>query len=128
MPVRPWRLDSAGRLSEGSLADLAYQFGDQHEREGDLEQAAEWFRRAAQSSTRPDAALRLGGVLGRLADEQPAEGAPGTSEQLLAEATRWLSGAQGATTPDAIELITDMLNRHQRQAARRGLEPAGVPG
>lgn len=122
MPVRPWRLESTGRVSEGPLADLAYQFGEQHEREGDLEQAAEWFRRAAESA-RPDAALKLGGVLGRLADEQPA-GSPDSSEQLLAEATRWLSGAQGVTTPDAIELVTDMLNRHQRQAARRGLEPA----
>ncbi|MDL4771733.1 MULTISPECIES: tetratricopeptide repeat protein [Thermomonosporaceae] len=122
MPVRPWSPEDLGRPTDGSWADVAFGLGEMYEREGDLEQAADWFRRAAESD-RADAALRLGGVLGRLADAR--RGLPDdTAEELLAEATRWLSGANGATTPDAIELITDMLNRHQRQAARRGLEPA----
>jgi TPR repeat protein len=121
MPVRPWYPDAVGEGSGGSLVDLAYGLGEQYERDGDLEQAAQWFRRAAESDRRR-AALRLGDVLGRLADERPP-----ASERLLAEATRWMSDAPDATTPDAIELITDMLNRHQRAAARRGLEtvPAG---
>ncbi|MFI0409515.1 tol-pal system YbgF family protein [Actinomadura sp. 3N508] len=120
MPVRPWSPEDLGRPTDGTWADVAFGLGETYEREGDLEQAAGWYRRAAESG-RADAALRLGAVLGLLAD---ADTAAGSAEDLLAEATRWLSGAQDATTPDAIELITDMLNRQLRQAARRGVEPA----
>ncbi|MGP4027871.1 SEL1-like repeat protein [Actinomadura sp. 3N407] len=120
MPVRPWSPEDLGRPTDGTWADVAFGLGEMYEGEGDLEQAADWYRRAAESG-RADAALRLGAVLGRMAD---AGSAADSAEDLLAEATRWLSGAQDATTPDAIELITDMLNRQLRQAARRGLEPA----
>ncbi|RAY12383.1 hypothetical protein DPM19_24850 [Actinomadura craniellae] len=54
-------------------------------------------------------------MLGRLADDRPE-----SSEVLLAEAIRWISRASDATSPAAIGLITDTLNRHQRLAARRG--------
>jgi TPR repeat protein len=120
MPVRPWSPEDLGRPTDGTWADIAFGLGEMYEREDDLEQAAGWYRRAAESG-RADAALRLGAVLGRLAD---AGAAADSAEDLLAEATRWLSGVQDATTPDAIELITDMLNRQLRQAARRGLEPS----
>ncbi|WP_433326894.1 hypothetical protein [Spirillospora sp. CA-294931] len=120
MPVRTCRPDTLGRRTDGEWADIAFGLGELYEHDGDLEQAAEWFRRAAECD-RQDAALRLGDVLGRLADQ-----GDGSSEERLAEATRWLSGAQGATGPDAIGLITDMLNRHQRQAARRGLDDAAT--
>ncbi|MBE1534672.1 hypothetical protein [Actinomadura algeriensis] len=122
MPVRPWRPEELGRPADGDRVDVAFGLGRVCEHEGDLERAAHWYRRAAESG-HAGAALRLGAVLGRLADV----GSGGESaEDLLAEATRWLSGVQAATTPDAIELITDMLNRHQRQAARRGLEPTAT--
>ncbi|MFC6878820.1 MULTISPECIES: tetratricopeptide repeat protein [Actinomadura] len=124
MSVRPWRPEDLGRPTDGSWADVAFGLGEMYEREGDLEQAADWYRRAAESD-RPDAALRLGDVLGRLADAR-RDASADAAENLIAEATRWLSGAHDATTPDAIELITDMLNRQLRQAARRGLEPAAV--
>ncbi|MVZ99378.1 hypothetical protein F8568_003050 [Actinomadura sp. LD22] len=120
MPVRPWSPEDLGRPTDGSWADVAFGLGEIYECEGDLGQAADWYRRAAESG-HDAAALRLGAVLGRMADD----GADGSAEDLLAEATRWLSGAQDIATPSAIELITDMLNRHQRRAARRGLEPAG---
>ncbi|TYK48392.1 SEL1-like repeat protein [Actinomadura decatromicini] len=120
MLVRPWSPADLGRPTDGTWADVAFGLGELYEHEGDLEQAADWYRRAAESG-RADAALRLGGVLGRMAD---AGSAADSAEELLAEATRWLSGAHDATTPDAIELITDMLNRQLRRAARRGLEPA----
>ncbi|MFB4310829.1 hypothetical protein [Actinomadura sp. GTD37] len=120
MPVRPWTPEDLGRPTDGTWADVAFGLGEMYEREDDLDQAADWYRRAAESG-RADAALRLGAVLGRMADAGPAGE---SAEDLLAEATRWLSGAHDATTPDAIELITDMLNRQLRQAARRGLEPA----
>ncbi|TDD94071.1 tetratricopeptide repeat protein [Actinomadura rubrisoli] len=120
MPVRPWSPEDLGRPTDGTWADVAFGLGEMYERAGDLESAADWYRRAAESD-RADAALRLGAVLGRMADASRADD---SAEDLLAEATRWLSGAQDTSTPDAIELITDMLNRHQRQAARRGLEPA----
>ncbi|MBT2213635.1 MULTISPECIES: tetratricopeptide repeat protein [Actinomadura] len=126
MSVRPWSPEDLGRPTDGSWADVAFGLGEMYERCGDLESAADWYRRAAESD-RADAALRLGDVLGRLADARRAGQAGGSAESaedLLAEATRWLSGAPGPTTPDAIELVTDMLNRHQLQAARRGLEPA----
>lgn len=122
MPVRPWSPEDLGRPTDGTWADVALGLGEVFEREGDLEQAVGWYRRAAESG-RADAALRLGAVLGRMADAGAADDSS-SAEDLLAEATRWLSGAQAATTPDAIELITDMLNRQLRQAARRGLEPA----
>lgn len=121
MPVRPWSPEDLGRPTDGTWAEVAFGLGEMYEREGDLEQAADWYRRAAESG-RADAALRLGAVLGELADAGPADDSA-SAEDLLAEATRWLSGAQDATTPDAIELITDTLNRQLRQAARRGLEP-----
>ncbi|GAA4151247.1 hypothetical protein [Actinomadura keratinilytica] len=120
----------AGRAKDGACSewpDFAYWLGTLYESEGDLEQAAGWLRRAAESG-HPRAALALVDVLGRLADERP----PGACDVLLAEATRWLSVAcassgRDAATPDAIELVTDMLNRHQRRAARRGVpEPAAT--
>ena len=120
MPVRPWTPADLGRPTDGTWADVAFGLGEVYEREGDLEEAAGWYRRAAESG-RADAALRLGALLGRMADAGPAGE---SAEELLAEATRWLSGALDTTTPDAIELITDMLNRQLRQAARRGFEPA----
>ncbi|RKS75085.1 hypothetical protein BZB76_3616 [Actinomadura pelletieri DSM 43383] len=120
MSVRPWSPEDLGRPTDGTWTDVAFILGETCEREGDLEQAADWYRRAAESG-RADAAMRLGAVLGRLADEGSAAD---TAEDLLAEATRWLSGAYDASTPDAIELITDLLNRQLRQAARRGVEPA----
>ncbi|NKZ04872.1 hypothetical protein HGB48_14100 [Actinomadura latina] len=120
MPVRPWTPEDLGRPTDGTWADVAFGLGEVYEREGDLEEAAGWYRRAAESG-RADAALRLGALLGRMADAGPAGE---SAEELLAEATRWLSGALDTTTPDAIELITDMLNRQLRQAARRGFEPA----
>ncbi|XRQ03888.1 hypothetical protein ACN3XK_45955 [Actinomadura welshii] len=100
---------------------MAFGLGQMFERGGELQEAADWYRRAARSG-RADAALRLGAVLGQMADAGSADD-PASAGDLLAEATRWLSGAQDATTPDAIELITDTLNRQMRQAARRGLEP-----
>ncbi|GLW62533.1 hypothetical protein Arub01_07770 [Actinomadura rubrobrunea] len=108
--------------------DTAYGLGVLYEREGDLEQAAGWFRRAAHSGHRR-AALSLADVLRRLADER-GERSPDAADVLLAEATRWLaeawsSSGRDAATPDAIELVTDLLNRHQRRAARRALlDPA----
>ncbi|TYB43264.1 tetratricopeptide repeat protein [Actinomadura chibensis] len=122
MLVRPWSPADLGRPTDGTWADMAFGLGELYEHEGDLERAADWYRRAAESG-RADAALRLGALLGRMADEGSAAD---SAEELLAEATRWLSGAHATTTPDAIELITDMLNRQLRQAARRGLEPASA--
>ncbi|MEV4674701.1 MULTISPECIES: hypothetical protein [Actinomadura] len=120
MPARPWTPEDLGRPTDGTWADVAFGLGEMYEHEGDLEQAAGWYRRAAESG-RADAALRLGAVLGRMADAGTAGDAAG---ELIAEAARWLSGALDTTSTDAIELITDMLNRQLRQAARRGLEPA----
>ncbi|RSN39988.1 MULTISPECIES: sel1 repeat family protein [Actinomadura] len=125
MPVRPWNPEELGRPTDGGRVDVAFGLGRVYELEGDLERAADWYRRAAESG-HPGAPLRLGAVLGRLADARSADASDESAEDLLAEASRWLSGVQAATTPHAIELITDMLNRHQRQAARRGLEPTAT--
>ena len=129
MTDRRWRAGLAGHAASagGSLERVACSIGERFEREGDLELAARWFRRAAEAGC-PEAALRLGDVLGRLADERGAEtkDSPDSPERLLAEASRWLSEVRYATMPDGIELVTDMLNRHQRLAARRGLEPEPV--
>lgn len=105
----------------GSLAEFAYRLGEWREREGDLEQAAGWFRRAAEfpGGGSRDAELRLGDVLGRLAEQRRAHSGRQSAEGLLAEGSRWLAGAQSAASPAPIELVTDMLNRHQRQAAQR---------
>lgn len=110
-------------MPDRRLARAAYERGLRYQAEGDLERAARCFRRAAEVGM-PEAALRLGEVLVRLAD--PALLSPGTKvkqspELLLVEASRWLSGV--STSPGAIELITDMLNRQQRLAARRARDP-----
>ena len=122
--VRPRRPESAerrglGGCGGGSWGEIAFGLGLLYESEGDLEQAARWFRQAAESD-RPGAAIRLSSVLARLADARDDAGA----YVLLAEASRWLSEGLDTTRPDAIGMITDMLDRHQRAAARRGLEPA----
>jgi TPR repeat protein len=96
------------------VPDTAYEWGAAYEGAGDLERAARWFRRAAEAGHK-EAALRLGAVLGRLAERQGLKAKQ--SPELLAEATRWLSGVKAGS--DSIELITDMLNRQQRLAARR---------
>jgi len=122
MPVRPWQSEPAGcSADEGSWADVSYGLGLLYEQEDDLESSARWFRQAAECG-RPGAAIRLSAVLGRLADERAA----GPARPLLAEATRWLSEGMDTTRPDAIGMITDMLDRHQRAAARSALEPAGA--
>jgi TPR repeat protein len=140
MSARSWAPVHGGRPRP--YARIAFASGKRYERQGDLEGAARWYRRAAEADL-SDAALRLGDVLGRLADQRGgAEGTDGTDstdgtdgtdgtirtrsrELLLAEATRWLSEAHRSTDPDAIELITDMLNRQQRLAAERAVELAG---
>jgi TPR repeat protein len=130
-------------------ARIAFASGKRCARQGDLEGAARWFRRAAEADL-SDAALWLGDVLGRLAVQRDVaddgvvggdvgDGEPGighaagaaagavdrspsrcrSRDRLMAEATRWLSEAHTARHPDAIELITDMLNRQQRLAALR---------
>lgn len=131
MSARRLRPEPMGRLVAwkpvaGAEVGAAYELGLWCEKENDLERAARWYRRAAEAGY-PQAALRLGDVLGRLADRQDVN-AEQPPELLLAEATRWLSAA--ASTPGAMELITDMLNRQQRLAARRAREPevAGSPG
>ena len=103
-------------------ARIAFASGKRCEERGDLEGAARWFRQAAEADL-SDAALRLGDVLGRLAVQRATDGGA-DRDRLMAEATRWLSEACGAKHPDAIELITDMLNRQQRLAARRTAETA----
>jgi TPR repeat protein len=120
MPARPW-IPAHGRGPRPD-ARIAFAVGKRYEQEGDLEGAARWFRQAAEADL-SDAALRLGDVLGRLADQR-GTGRGRTRERLMAEAARWLSEAHGKTHPDAVELITDMLNRQQRLAAQRAVEPA----
>ncbi|RFU39656.1 hypothetical protein DZF91_21145, partial [Actinomadura logoneensis] len=68
MPVRTWRPESARTAEDDTFAGVAFGLGATFERDGDLEQAAAWYRRAAEAGS-PGAALRLGDVLGRLADE-----------------------------------------------------------
>jgi TPR repeat protein len=139
MSARSWA-PAHGERSR-PYARIAFASGKKYEQQGDLEGAARWFRQAAEADL-SDAALRLGDVLGRLADQRGADtdaGAAATvsaapvsatsgrarhQDRLMAEATRWLSEAHGSKHPDAIELITDMLNRQQRLAAQRAVEPA----
>jgi TPR repeat protein len=114
----PWSRH-VNALRPHSDTGAAYELGLWCEREGDLEQAVRWFRRPAEAG-HPAAALRLSDVLGRLADGRGARQGVKTKQSpdmLVAEATRWLSVVK--TGPDAIELVTDMLNRQQRLAARR---------
>jgi TPR repeat protein len=131
---RPPNPERTGQGVTGERARAAYEQGLWHESQGDLDKAARCFRRAAEAGY-PGAALRLGDVLVRLADRASVPAAltragrktKPSPEMLLAEASRWLSGV--SASPDAISLITDMLNRQQRLAARRAHdpEPAGSP-
>jgi hypothetical protein len=128
MPVRRRRSTLVACLppAPGPLARVAYSLGERCELEGDIDGAARWFRRAAETGCL-DAALRLGDLLGRLADEH-GDQTGDSPELLLAEAARWFCEARSATGPDravpeTIGRVTDMLDRHQRLAARRGREP-----
>ncbi|HUK72967.1 MAG TPA: hypothetical protein VLW50_30130 [Streptosporangiaceae bacterium] len=109
---------SAGR------AGMAFRLGDDCERLGDLEGAITWFRRAAEAD-HPDAAMRLGGLLGRLIDQRSAGNraaaehhqARRTDLTMMAEATRWLAAARGSHRLEMMELVLLMLDRQQALAA-----------
>ena len=120
MPARQW--SPAHRRGPRPHARIAFAVGKRYEQEGDLEGAARWFRHAAEADL-SDAALRLGDVLGRLADQRGGDRRR-SQDRLMAEAIRWLSEVHGSKHPDAVELITDMLNRQQRLAAQRAVESA----
>jgi len=103
---------------------MAFRLGDDCERLGDLEGAITWFRRAAEAD-HPDAAMRLGGLLGRLIDQRSAGNraaaehhqARRTDLTMMAEATRWLAAARGSHRLEMMELVLLMLDRQQALAA-----------
>lgn len=85
------------------LDRAAYELGCRHEADGDLAEAARWFRVAA-GGDHADAALRLGRTLDRLA------GACGRAElHLVTEAARAYAEAYAAGYPEAADRIDEML-------------------
>ena len=85
------------------LDRAAYGLGRRHEADGDLAEAARWYRIAA-GGDHADAALRLGRTLDRLA------GSYGREElHLVTEAAQAYAEAYAAGYPEAADRIDEML-------------------
>ena len=101
------------------LDRAAYELGCRHEADGNLAEAARWYRVAA-GNDHADAALRLGRTLDRLA------GSYGREElHLVTEAAQAYAEAYAAGHPEAADRIDEMLAGFARGRAPR---PASRPG
>lgn len=89
------------------LDRAAYELGCRHEADGNLGEAARWYRVAA-GNDHADAALRLGRTLDRLAGR--CAGPHGRAElHLITEAARAYAEAYAAGFPEAADRIDEML-------------------
>jgi TPR repeat protein len=94
------------------LGEAAYQNGTRSHEEGDLRQAARWYRAAALSDY-ADASLKLAVVLDAMAEECAAKHGNQTAEELTltAESLQWYATAFGAGEPDAADLLDALITR-----------------
>ncbi|TDB74586.1 hypothetical protein E1264_40780 [Actinomadura sp. KC216] len=89
----------------------AYELGRRHEIDGDLAEAARWYRVAARSD-HADASLRLGRTLDLLAEQCAATGPYSAQREelhLITEAARAYAEAYAAGYPEAADRIDEML-------------------
>lgn len=106
----------------------AYELGLRNDNEGNLGEAARWYRVAAKSD-HADAALRLGQVLDLLADRCAARDGGGTDSysirreelHLISEAAQAYAEAYSAGYVEAADKIDEMLAAFAR---RQNLPPA----
>ncbi|MEV4672866.1 hypothetical protein AB0K34_14515 [Actinomadura sp. NPDC049382] len=97
------RARHAAFVASLQLDRAAYELGCRHEADGNLVEAARWFRVAA-GGDHADAALRLGRALDRLA------GACGRAElHLVTEAAQAYAEAYAAGYPEAADRIDELL-------------------
>lgn len=101
------------------LDRAAYELGRRHEADGNLGEAARWYRIAA-GSDHADAALRLGRTLDRLAGSYCRE-----ELHLVTEAAQAYAEAYAAGYPEAADRIDEMLAGF---ACGRELPPRPPPG
>ncbi|TDD31952.1 hypothetical protein E1287_24495 [Actinomadura sp. KC06] len=106
------------------LDRAAYELGRRHDADGNLGEAARWYRVAARSD-HADAALRLGRTLDLLADRCAATGPYSVQREelhLITEAAQAYAEAYAAGYTEAADRIDEMLaafTRRQRFPDRR---------
>ncbi|MFI0373702.1 hypothetical protein ACH35V_38085 [Actinomadura sp. 1N219] len=112
------------------LDRAAYALGRRHDADGNLGEAARWYRVAARSD-HADAALRLGRTLDLLADRCAATGPYSVQREelhLITEAAQAYAEAYAAGYTEAADRIDEMLaafTRRQRFPERR--QPESEP-
>ncbi|WUI01645.1 hypothetical protein OHR68_07465 [Spirillospora sp. NBC_00431] len=131
--------DDIARARHASFVDslaldrAAYALARRHEADGDLGEAARWYRVAARSD-HADAALRLGQTLDLLADRCAAADPPGAQRvelHLITEAAQAYAEAYAAGYPEAADRIDEMLaafTRRQRSPDRQRAESEAGTG
>ncbi|RFU43609.1 hypothetical protein DZF91_00260 [Actinomadura logoneensis] len=132
------RARHAAFLDSLDLEQAAYELGRRCDQAGDLGEAARWYRVAARQD-HGDAALRLGEVLGMLAERasRRADGEPSAAARtrarrdalhLVTEAAQAFAEAYAAGYPEAAELVEellDLVDRGRPPSQDRGEVPAG---
>ncbi len=112
------------QLAELDVAELeraAYQLARKYQDDGNLTEAARWYKVAAVNDF-ADANLELAKVLDRLADghlDGPASRYSSREElDLVAEAARWYGTAYAAGHPEAADLLDALIARHDPSCPR----------
>lgn len=107
------RARHASFVASLDLDRAAYELARRHEADGDLREAARWYRIAA-GNDHADAALRLGRTLDRLAGSGTRGDLP-----LVAEAAQAYAEAYAAGHPEAADRIDEMLAGFRPRAGAR---------
>jgi hypothetical protein len=108
-------LRQQAELDSLELDQAAYQLASQAAEDGDLANAAHWYRVAAINDF-ADSQLKLAGILGALADKYLVrpESRVTTREEmdLVSEAARWYAAAYAAGDLEAAKFLDELIARH----------------
>lgn len=125
------RAKHAAFLDSLDLEQAAYELGLRNDKDGNLAEAARWYRVAADGD-HADAALRLGEVLDLLADRcarQDDMSSYNTRREelhLISEAAQAYAEAYAAGHPEAADKIDEMLAAFARRQNPAPREPASA--
>jgi hypothetical protein len=124
-------LRQQAELDSLELDQAAYQLASQAAKDGDLANAAHWYRVAAKNDF-ADSPLKLAEVLGALADKylarQESRMTVREEMELVSEAARWYAAAYAAGDIEAAEFLEELMARHDPTRLRARPAPSGATG
>jgi len=124
-------LRQQAELDALELDQAAYQLATQAAKDGDLANAAHWYRVAAKNDF-ADSPLKLAEVLSALADKylaRPESRITIREEmELVSEAARWYAAAYAAGDIEAAEFLEELMARHDPTRPRARPAPSGASG